>query len=348
MTAGKGLMERLAEGPVICAEGYLFALERRGHLQAGPFVPAVVLENPDAVKMLTAEFLDAGSDVALALTYYGHREKMKLVGLEAELEELNRAAIRIAREVAAPRGALVAGDLSNTNIFSPEDPESHKAVRAIFEEQTQWAVEEGVDFLLAETLSWLEEAEIALEVMKASGLPTVLNISFHQPLETREGVPVLDALKRLADRGADVVGINCHRGPKTMLPLLDGAAEAIKPAYLASLPVPYRTFPGEPTFQSLRDPQGDNLPRVRPFPTALDPFTCTRFDIEAYTKAANDLGVRFHGLCCGAAPHHLRAMAEALGRTPPASKNTEDMSRHFAMGTDPRLLSINQEYERFL
>lgn len=348
MTAVKGLMERLADGPVICAEGYLFALERRGHLQAGPFVPAVVLENPDAVKMLTAEFLDAGSDVALALTYYGHREKMKLVGLEGELEDLNRAAIRLAREVAAPRGALVAGDLSNTNIYNPEDPESHKAIRAIFEEQTQWAVEEGVDFMLAETMSWQHEAEIAVEVMKASGLPAVINMSIHQPLETRDGYSPLESLKRLAGMGADVVGFNCQRGPKTTLPLLEGIADAIAPTHLASVPVPYRTFPGEPTFQSLRDPQGDNLPRVRPFPTALDPFTCTRFDIEAYTKKAAALGVTFHGLCCGAAPHHLRAMAEALGRTPPASKNSEDMNRHFAMGRDPRLLKLNQDYERFL
>lgn len=343
----KGLMERLAEGPVICAEGYLFELEHRGRLQAGAFVPSVVLEKPEAVKMLTEDYLDAGSDVALALTYYGHREKMKLVGLEAELEELNRAAIRIAKEAAEPYGALVAGDLSNTNIFNPDDPDSKRAVRGIFEEQTQWAVDEGVDFILAETLSWQEEAEIALDVIKASGLPSVINMSVHQPLETRDGHTIIDSLKRLEDRGADVVGFNCQRGPKTTLPLLEMVQGHIS-IPLAALPVPYRTFPGQPTFQSLRDPMGDANPRVRPFPTALDPFTCTRFDIEDYTKKAAALGVTFHGLCCGTAPHHLRAMAEALGRTPPSSKYTEDMTRHFAMGTDSRLMKMNQDFERFL
>ncbi len=67
------LLERLAQGPVICAEGYLFALERRGYLQAGAYVPEVVLEHPDKVAELHLEFVNAGSDVVDSLTYYAHR-----------------------------------------------------------------------------------------------------------------------------------------------------------------------------------------------------------------------------------------------------------------------------------
>ncbi|MFB3149847.1 MAG: homocysteine S-methyltransferase family protein, partial [Alphaproteobacteria bacterium] len=75
-----GLMERLADGPVICAEGYLFELERRGYLQAGAFVPEVVSDHPDVVRQLHQDFVHAGSDVVEALTYYAHREKMRLIG----------------------------------------------------------------------------------------------------------------------------------------------------------------------------------------------------------------------------------------------------------------------------
>jgi betaine-homocysteine S-methyltransferase len=64
-----GLLERLDQGPVICAEGYLFELERRGYLQAGAFVPEVVLDHPEAVEQLHREFVRAGSDVVQALTY---------------------------------------------------------------------------------------------------------------------------------------------------------------------------------------------------------------------------------------------------------------------------------------
>src|SRR6516165_10921280 len=77
---GPGLLERLETGPVICAEGYLFELERRGYLQAGAFVPEVVLDHPEAVTELHRELVHAGSDVVEAFTYYAHREKMRIIG----------------------------------------------------------------------------------------------------------------------------------------------------------------------------------------------------------------------------------------------------------------------------
>lgn len=94
MEKGKGILERLNKDIVLGAEGYLFELERRGYIKAGPFVPEVVLDFPDAVKELHREFLRAGAEVMVAFTYYAHREKMKAVGREMHLETLNRAAVR--------------------------------------------------------------------------------------------------------------------------------------------------------------------------------------------------------------------------------------------------------------
>ena len=109
-----GLLERLASGPVICAEGYLFELERRGYLQAGAYVPEVVLDFPEQVENLHRDFLRAGSDVIEAFTYYAHREKLRLIGREADLEPMNRQALQIAKKVAAEGDALVAGNICNT------------------------------------------------------------------------------------------------------------------------------------------------------------------------------------------------------------------------------------------
>src|ERR671929_341401 len=111
----RGLLERLADGPVICAEGYLFELERRGYLQAGAFVPEVVLEHPELVAELHREFVHAGSDVVEAFTYYAHREKLRIIGKEHLLERINRQALEIARDVAGESGALLAGGRCNTN-----------------------------------------------------------------------------------------------------------------------------------------------------------------------------------------------------------------------------------------
>src|SRR6516165_11464757 len=78
--SASSLLQRLDKGPVICAEGYLFELERRGYLQAGAFVPEVVLDHPEAVTELHRELVHAGSDVVEAFTYYAHREKMRIIG----------------------------------------------------------------------------------------------------------------------------------------------------------------------------------------------------------------------------------------------------------------------------
>src|SRR5688500_9123582 len=124
-----GLLDRLAAGPVICAEGYLFECERRGYLQAGAFVPTVVLDHPEVVASLHREFAHAGSDVIEAFTYYGHREKLRIIGKEDLLEPLNRQALEIAREVARETDTLLAGNISNTNIYA-EDEATRAQVRA--------------------------------------------------------------------------------------------------------------------------------------------------------------------------------------------------------------------------
>src|SRR5437016_3802248 len=130
-----GLLERLAAGPVICAEGYLFEFERRGYLQAGAYVPEVVLEHPQLVEGLHRDFVHAGSDVVEAFTYYAHRAKLRMVGREKDLAKINRAALRIAKRVARETGTLFAGDICNTSIYLPEDPRSQRQARRMFDEQ---------------------------------------------------------------------------------------------------------------------------------------------------------------------------------------------------------------------
>jgi betaine-homocysteine S-methyltransferase len=336
MSRKEGLLGRLEAGPVICAEGYLFEFERRGYLQAGAYVPEIVLEHPELVAQLHREFVHAGSDVVEAFTYYAHREKLRLIGKEGLLESMNRQALAIAKTVAGETGSLCAGDICNTNVFVPHDAEVERRVRRMFEEQVGWAVEVGVDYVIGETFSWAEEALLALAVVKDAGLPAVITLAIHRDPETREGWTPAEACRRFADAGADVVGLNCIRGPRTMMPLLRAIRQAVD-GHVAALPVPYRTTDEEPSFQSLTDENSESIPGGRPFPTALDPFTCNRYEIAHFGREAFDLGVRYLGVCCGAGAHHIRALAEAVGRRPPASRYSADMSKHAFFGTDPNL-----------
>lgn len=334
-TGTRGLLERLDDGPVICAEGYLFELERRGYIQAGAFVPEVVLDHPEKVRELHREFVHAGSDVVEAFTYYAHREKMRMIGKEALLERLNRSALEIAKEVARESGALFAGDICNTNIWEPENKKTHAAARAMFEEQVGWAVDAGVDFIIGETFCWTGEALAALEVIQASGKPSVITFAV-DPGGLHDKVDAAEACKRAADAGADVVGLNCSRGPATMQPLVQEIRKAVS-CHVAALPVPFRTTPEAEVFQVLRDTSCNCIPNSRAFPTAMDPFQCNRYEIAEFAREMYAQGVNYLGVCCGAGPHHIRSMAEALGRTPPASRYSPDMSKHAYEGTDPNV-----------
>ena len=333
------LLDSLTHGPNVCAEGYLFECERRGYLQAGAFVPEVVLDHPEVVEELHREFVHAGSDVVEAFTYYGHREKLRVIGKEDVLEPLNRQALSIAARVARETGTLVAGNLCNTNVYEP-GATAERAVRSAFAEQVMWAAEAGVDFVIAETFSWAGEALLALEAIRAAGLPAVVTFAVHREGTLRDEISPADACRRAEQAGADVVGLNCIRGPLTMLPLLAPIRAAVS-CPVAALPVPYRTTAAQPSMQALRDPGRGG---AQAFPTALDPFTCTRHELGDFATAALELGVRYLGICCGAGPHHVRAVAEAAGKAPSASRYSPDMSKHSFLGSAPGVTESYREY----
>src|SRR5438477_6380188 len=158
----KGILQKLKDGPVLGDGGYLLELEKRGWVRAGPFTPEVALTNPEALRQLHVEFREAGAEVLQALTFYASRDKLATVGLQDRLEDLNRAEVRIAREVAGER-CLVAGNLSLTWMYEPNSRSAADRVRRTFDEQLAVQVDEGIDFVIGETFSWLGEALLAVE-----------------------------------------------------------------------------------------------------------------------------------------------------------------------------------------
>ena len=339
----KDLITRLNEGPVLFAEGYLFAMERRGYLSAGAFVPEVVLEHPEVVSQLHREFIRSGSDIVQAFTYYGHREKLRLIGKEELLEPLQKNALQIAKEARdefKDLDLLVCGDVANTNIYDPNDKKSHLECQKMYEEQVTWAKEAGVDFIVAETINWTEEMKIALKAIKDEGLIAVTNFSIKKGDKTREGHTPGDACKMMEDLGADVVGLNCYRGPKMTMKLLPEIREKVS-CHVAALPVPYRTTEEQPCFLNQTDHGCDCIPGGNAFPVALDNLYCNRFEMAEFAKDCKRQKINLIGICCGAEPHHVREMAVALGRKPISYKYYPDMSRHWLHGKDKSFLDIN-------
>jgi betaine-homocysteine S-methyltransferase len=304
----KGILERLAEGPVLGDGGYLLELEKRGYVQAGPFTPEVVVEHPDALAQLHREFLRAGAEVLQTMTFYASDDKLATVGMEGTVDEINRNAVRIAREVAAEGDALVAGNLSLTWAYDPADDASPDHVRGLFDRQLQDQTDAGPpDFWIGETFSYLGEALLFVERAKATGLPVMVTMSFEAlPAKTYEGDVPGDAAQKLADAGADIVGVNCLNAPAQQLPIAEEMVAALAGAVpVASQPVAYATSDEEPDFTS-----------ADTFPFALTPMTLARGEMGVYAGRARDAGVRYIGSCCGSVAEHVRAMAKVLGKLP--------------------------------
>ncbi len=219
------------------------------------------------------------SEISLSLfQYHIDPKNLAMVGKEECMEEYNRVALRIAREVAEERGLLFAGGVGNTNLFSDKtiaDPEAE--IRSIHEQQVRWAKEEGVDYVIAETMSNYEEARIALEVIKSFDLPAVITLG---PMGcnkdgvavTVDGVPIPTACQRLLERGATLVGSNCFRGPATIIDVIEDIVKVVPPGKVCALPLGYRTTKEQPTWFDLKDPV---FPENYPFTDGLNPFLVT-------------------------------------------------------------------------
>ena len=239
----------------------------------------------------------------------------------------------------------MAGNISNSNIWEQGNLDSHKEVEKMFNEMVEWSVDEGADLLVGETFYYAEEAYMALDIIQKHGLPSVITIAPMAENEMRDGVSILDTMKELEQRGADVVGMNCFRGPDTMMPYLREARKVLK-CHMGALPLPFRTTDANPTFFNLPDDHGCSCPAPhgRTFPTALDPLYCNRYEIREFGKEAFELGINYLGVCCGATPMHIREVAEAAGLTVPASKYRENMSNHFMYGTNERTADHMVDY----
>ena len=130
--------------------------------------------------------------------------------------EINSAATRIAQEVAGD-DMLVAGDLSTTWMWEPDDNNAEKLVAEMFDEQLE--AQAGVDFVIGELFFRLGEALLCLDRIKEkTGLPAMITMSFRENNITEDGFTAAECAKRLHEAGADIIGLNCMNDPQRMYP----------------------------------------------------------------------------------------------------------------------------------
>jgi len=309
----KPITELLQQGVVLGDGGYLIELERRGYVDSGSgrekvgtgrgsgqFTPEVAIENPDALRELHREFLNAGSQVLQALTFFGTREKLNRAGYGADTERINATAVKLAKEVAGDR-ALVAGSVSRTQLTEREGMASLDKSRDHIAEQIRLLKDAGVDFLILETFFHLAEMKVALECASKAGLPAVATMSF-RPLITQctDGHTPAECAKVMVDLGAIAVGANCEQEPGRMLPLLREMRSATK-VPIAAQPAAFRTTDACHCFT-----------RQPAFPDDLETIQVSRREFIEFGKACRAGGIGFAGGCCGCNPAYIRALSRGL------------------------------------
>ncbi|KAM9821185.1 betaine--homocysteine S-methyltransferase 1-like [Neosynchiropus ocellatus] len=304
--AKKGILERLEAGEVVLGDGgFVFALEKRGYVKAGPWTPEAAAEHPEAVRQLHREFLRAGSNVMQTFTFYASDDKLENRGNKQTFtgKQINQAACDLARQVADEGDALVAGGVSQTPAYL--SCKSKDDVKAIFKKQLDVFEEKNVDFLIAEYFEHVEEAEWAVQVLKTTSKPVAATLCIG-PDGDLAGVHPAECAVRLVKAGADIVGVNCHFDPdtcvKTVKMMKEGVEKAGLKAHYMCQPLAFMT--PDCNCQGFID-----LPE---FPFALEPRILTRWDMHKYARDAYNAGIRYIGGCCGFEPYHVRALAEEL------------------------------------
>lgn len=323
MTTKRGILERLDAGEVVIGDGgFVFALEKRGYVKAGPWTPEACIEHPEAVKQLHREFLRAGADVMQAFTFYGSDDKLKNRGNEAGnlgCSAINKAACDLATGVANEGNALVLGGVCQTPTYLTG--KGKEAVQAEFKIQADAFVEMKTDFLLAEYFEHIEEMEWAIEVLKNTGQPVAASMCIG-PEGDLHGVSTAECGVRMAKAGADIVGINCHFDPETCLAAVAEIKKGLEGADLK------RHLFVQPLAFKTPDVNSQGFIDLPEFPFALEPRICTRWDMHKYARDAYNLGVRYIGGCCGFEPYHIRAVSEELSKErnmTPAGSEKHDM-----------------------
>uniref|UniRef100_A0A3B4ZS28 Betaine--homocysteine S-methyltransferase 1-like n=1 Tax=Stegastes partitus TaxID=144197 RepID=A0A3B4ZS28_9TELE len=299
--AKKNILERLEAGEVVIGDGgFVFALEKRGYVKAGPWTPEAAAEHPEAVRQLHREFLRAGSNVMQTFTFYASDDKLENRGNAQAFtgQQINAAACDLAREVANEGDALVAGGVSQTPSYL--SCKSENDVKTIFKKQVDVFVQKNVDFLIAEYFEHVEEAEWAVQVLKTTGKPVAATLCIG-PEGDLNGVSPGDCAVRLvkAESGANSLVFSGFFSVFTV-PDSDKwlVGFGVQRVLIHMLIWKMHNIIHKP---------------VCP-PTGLEPRILTRWDMQKYARDAYDAGVRYIGGCCGFEPYHIRALAEELQR----------------------------------
>src|SRR5215470_12628029 len=291
------LLTRLKQGPVLF-DGAMGTLLYSKGVFINKCYDELNLTQPDLIRNIHNEYLNAGADVIETNTFGGNSFRLDRHGLVDKVGEINRKGAALAREAAdafnlkKAASVLVAGSVGPLGIrIEPLGKTSREEARESFRQQITALVEGGVDVIMLETFGYLEELHQAILAAReaAPALPLVAQVTIDEDGNCLDGASPETFTAKLNDWGADVIGCNCSVGPVAMLE----AIERIR--RLTDKPLSAQPNAGIP-----RSIEGRNI------------YLCSPEYMASYARKFVNAGVSLVGGCCGTTPEHIKAMKSAL------------------------------------
>jgi len=264
---------------------------KRGLMQGSP-PDEWNVTHPEIVKDITREYFEAGSKIILTNTFGANRFRLEPHGLSGSVEEINLRAAALARDVVADR-ALLAGDIGPSARFLALGEVSPEELFDVFSEQARALGDGGVDLIVVESMTDMEEMAVAVRAaVQSTGLPVVASMTYnHTPhgYRTMMGNPPEACVRRAEEAGAALIGANCGSGIEDYVPLAPILRE------LTTLPLWVKANAGIPHIV------GGKVT-----------YPLTEEQYASFVPAIADAGVKVIGGCCGTSPSFIREIARTV------------------------------------
>jgi methionine synthase I (cobalamin-dependent) len=284
------VQQLLARGPVVTDGAWGTQLQERG-LGVGEFPDAWNLTRPDAVTEVARAYVEAGSQIILTNTFGANSIRLADHAAAGQVIEINLRGVEISRAAAAGRARVFASIGPTGKLLMSGDVTSEAMLEA-FAQQAHALAKAGADALVLETMSDLDEAVLAIQAARQTGLPVVACMVFDSGKDkdrTMMGATPEQAAKALSEAGADVIGANCGQGIAGFVAL----ARRLRAA--TDRPIWLKPNAGLPVMVDGRAH-----------------YNATPDEFAAFIPQLTQMGAAFVGGCCGTRPDFITAIRRQL------------------------------------
>lgn len=293
----KSLLDYL-KANILIGDGAMGTLLLSKGIPDGSCIEWLNLTQPEMIRDIHLSYLQCGAQLIKTNTFGANVEKLSKFGLQDKVDEINRAAVKIAKE-AAGEEVFVVGTVGGI-MGGVRKEINEKNLEKAFSQQINSLVAAGVDGLMLETFCYVDEALIAISLArKYKDLPIICQLSIQDIHRTQEGFALEEAFSKLYHAGAEIVGLNCYNGPANIIRSLE-------------------TIPLDKGFILSASPNAG-------IPSYVEGKYIYTSSPEYFGNSAKDLhelGVRFIGGCCGTTPEHIAFVSAALQGKNPITKRS--------------------------